>query len=415
MWWVYNILMTILAPVWVPWMLFRAYRRDEKPNWRERMGGYSIPPKGKRPRLWLHAVSVGEVLAATAILQEVRERSPDFEIVLSVTTSSGHQTAREKATGLYDHLVYFPIDVPRFMLSAMQQVRPDVVAIMETELWMNFVWASQVFGARVLLINGRISDRSYPRSQKIRFLYRALLSYVDRCLMQSEIDAERIRDLGARSAEVFGNCKFDQALDGIETDPNRWRVELGLDGRPVVVVGSLRSEEFDFFAEAAWEMEGIQWVVAPRHLEKAGELAEKLPAPPGWRSGGDKMPSSGYLLLDTYGELSQVYAVADVALVGGGFAKLGGQNILQPLAHGKPVLHGPHMQNFRDVAAMSVSAGASRVCETPSELASAIRSLLDSPAERARMGDEARRLVAANVGASARYAAAIQEESRLAK
>ncbi len=219
----YNILLTILAPFWVPWMLLKSYRRKERPNWDERQGRFDLPARGDRHRIWVHTVSVGEFFAATPILRELRKTLPDHEILVSVTTSSGHQAAREAEPGLFDHLVYFPIDVARFQLGAMQQVRPDVVAIMETELWMNFVWAAKTFGARTILINGRISDRSFPRSLKLKFFYQTLLKDVDLCLMQSETDAERILALGARTAKSLGNCKFDQAADGLNADPDEWR------------------------------------------------------------------------------------------------------------------------------------------------------------------------------------------------
>lgn len=408
----YNILLTLLSPIWVPWMWFRARARKEPPHWAERIGDYDLPPAQGRPRVWFHAVSVGEVVAATTILEQLRAVLPTHEIVLSVTTSSGHRTAEEKGAGLFDHLVYFPIDVARFQLAAMQRVRPEVVAIMETELWMNFLWAAKVFDARTLLINGRISDRSFRRSRRVGFFYRALLAKMDRCLMQSEEDARRIRELGATNPEVFGNCKFDQALKGLDADPAHWRTELGLDPtRPVIVVGSIRAEEFSFLAEAIEAVgHGPQWVIAPRHLEKADDLAQTLGDTCARRSKGDK--GSDRLILDSYGELDLVYAVADVAIVGGGFANLGGQNLLQPLAHGKPVLHGPSMQNFRDVAAMAERAGATRVCATPGELAGAVKQLLTDPATRAKMGAAAAELVRANAGASRRYAEAIAAEAR---
>jgi 3-deoxy-D-manno-octulosonic-acid transferase len=407
----YNLLLTILAPLWVPWMLLRSRSRDEAPNWNERTGNLSLEPRKDRKRVWFHAVSVGEVVAAMPILRELRETLPDHEILLSVTTSSGHRTAREAPAGLYDHLVYFPIDVARFQLAAMQRVQPAVVAIMETELWMNFLWAAKTFDAQTVLVNGRISDRSFPRSMKIRFFYRTLLEHMDRCLMQTERDAERIQALGARSAEVFGNCKFDQAAQGLEADPAEWRARLGLrDDLPVVVVGSTRGEmEERFVLDALAEVgfDRLQVVHAPRHLERVPALAaeaERRGARVGRRSLEEMAP---YLLLDTYGELGFVYSVADVVIVGGGFDRLGGQNLVQPLAHGKPVLHGPNMQNFRDAAESAVAAGASLVCATPEELAANLERLLGDPEERRTRGEAAKALVQASLGASRRYAEAI--------
>lgn len=415
----YNILITLFSPIWVPWMWLRTRARKEKPNWAERYGNYPITPRKDRKRIWFHAVSVGEVIAAMPILQELRTLVKDHEIVLTVTTSSGHQTAREKAEGLYDHLVYFPIDIARFQLAAMQRVQPSVVAVMETELWMNFLWAAKVFDARTLLINGRISDRSFPRSKKVKFFYKALLSQMDRCLMQTEKDAIRIKELGAPVTEVLGNCKFDQALAGADANPAEWREKLGLAADlSTVVIGSTRGEMEERFVLDALEilgLEGIQVVHAPRHVERAPELASQARSRFGSAGLRSQNATSRYLLLDTFGELDKVYSVADLVVIGGGFDTLGGQNLVQPLAHGKPVLHGPNMQNFREIAGASVDAGASIVCSTPQELADRIRELLADPAKRAAMGAAATRLVRSNAGASKRYAQAIAEEARAFK
>lgn len=409
----YNLLLTVLSPVWATWMWIRASRRAEPPNWKERFGDYDIQPRKDHKRIWVHAVSVGEVVAAMPILKELRALLPDFEITLSVTTSSGHRTAREQAGALYDKLVYFPIDVTRFQLAAMQHVQPAVIAIMETELWMNFLWAAKVFDARTLLINGRISDRSYKPG--LRFYYSALLKHMDRCLMQTETDAERIKALGAATAEVFGNSKIDQASGAVQADPEFWRRELKLPaGKPVVVVGSTRGEEEERFVVQA--LKGAGWdkfavVHAPRHLERVPALIKELEAEginPTLRSNGG---AGQYIILDSYGELDQVYSVADVVIIGGGFADLGGQNIIQPLAHGKPVLHGPHMQNFRDVTEEADKAGAAVVCRHPGNLAGALIGILEDEATRERMGEAARRLLLKSTGASKRYAQAIAEET----
>lgn len=412
----YNILITLFSPIWVPWMWLRTRARKEQPNWNERFGNYEIKPRKDRKRVWVHAVSVGEVVAVMPILERVRKELPDHEIVLTVTTSSGHQTAREKAVGLYDSLFYFPIDVARFQLAAMQRVQPSLAVVMETELWMNFLWAAKVFDARTLLVNGRISDRSFRRSRRVAFFYRALLRQMDRCLMQSEKDAARIRDLGASGVEVLGNCKFDQALAGLDADPAEWRQKLGLkDGVPVLVIGSTRGEvEERFVLDAIQEigLGDLQVVHAPRHMERVPALADEVTKRFGTAALRSKSESGSYLLLDTYGELDKVYAVADLVVIGGGFDNLGGQNLVQPLAHGKPVLHGPHMQNFREVAAAAVDAGASLVCSTTAELASAIRELMADPQKRAVMGTAAAALVKRNSGASDRYARTIADEAK---
>ena len=407
----YNLLLTLAAPFWVPWMLWRAHKRGEKPNWRERQGDYreSIPKRGEKPRLWVHTVSVGEFVAAQPLLRALREELPQHEIVLSVTTSSGHQTAREASEGLYDHLVYLPIDVARFTLSAMQRVRPDALIVLETELWMNLFWAAKAFDAKTFVVNARLSDRSFPRARKLGFFYRALLAMVDRVLAQSETDAGRFRELGAGVVEAVGNLKFDQALEGLD-DATDWRRELGLDERPVVVVGSLRAEEFPEFASVIAGARAKQWIVAPRHVERTDELLESVRRVQvdGYTIGRRSQGTAGDLtVLDTYGELARVYAVADVAVVGGTFQKVGMQNPIQPLAWGKPVLHGPYTQNFRDVADLAARVGAAIVCSGADDLDRRIDDLLADPARRAQMGEAARRLVEANRGAAKRMAKAI--------
>lgn len=413
----YNVLLTLTSPIWGLWMWWRTRQRKEAPNWSERCGRYTIPKPGKKKRVWIHAVSVGEVVAALPILQELRSRKNVPEIVLSVTTSSGHETARERAKDFYDHLIYFPIDVLRFQMSAVQTVRPDVVAIMETELWFNFLWSADVFGARRMLINGRISDRSFPRSMKVRGYYAAMLRYMNRCLMQTPIDAERIQALGAPSAEVFGNTKFDQGVDG-KGNLGKLVADLGLTVDPSVsrvVVGSLRHEEFEMLAPAirSWVQAGVQVVVAPRHVERAAALRDALGGSAPLRSANEAL-ANHLLILDSYGELNTLYGWADVVVIGGGFANLGGQNLIQPLAQGKPVVAGLHMQNFRDTTQQARAVGAIVQCDA-SQVGATVQGLLSDPQRRLAMGAAGQKVVQDNLGASRRYADAILAEADLSE
>ncbi|MBL8048568.1 MAG: 3-deoxy-D-manno-octulosonic acid transferase [Chthonomonas sp.] len=403
---VYGLLQMLLAPIWVPWMLLRARRRGGQMNWQERTGKLAINLDMKRPRLWFHAVSVGEVIAAKPILREIRNLNPDVQIVLSVTTTSGHDTAKTQAEGLYDHLVFFPIDIARFVLIALLKVKPHAVAIMETELWMNFLAVAKNLRAHTMLINGRISNRSYPRSMKLRFFYNSLLENMDECLMQTATDAERIQALGARSAEVLGNSKFDEALPSGRTR-DEWRQELGIPGDAlVIVVGSSRGEDEERIildGLSRWRDEA--WIIfAPRHLERADEVAG-LCGSVARRSRGER---GQFLLLDTYGELASIYAAADVAIIGGSFAPYGGQNLIQALGQGAPVLHGPHMDNFQSAAREAIDAGASRRVEASgAALGQALDEILGDAALRKKMGDAGRELVARSAGASLRYATRI--------
>ncbi|MBX3097490.1 MAG: 3-deoxy-D-manno-octulosonic acid transferase [Fimbriimonadaceae bacterium] len=401
---IYNALLILFAPFWGTWMILRARKRQEAPNWGERLGDYRIPKSRENPRLFLHAVSVGEVVAALPILKAVRERLPSVNIVLSVTTSSGHATAREKAEGLFDHLVYAPIDLPRATMNAMLRTQPDVMAFMETELWFNWLWMAKQYDAHTMLINGRISDRSFPRSRSLKFFYKPLLKLMDEVLAQTQTDADRLRVLGAGEPEVIGNCKYDQAAEGTEADPESLRTMYEIQpGEQVIVVGSTRGEEEELLVAGALadpRLSAVRVIWAPRHLERVDAIVSRL-GDVGRRSHGTNRRIT---LLDTYGELSQVYAVADVVVIGGGFAPLGGQNLIQPMAHGKPVLHGPHMMNFRDVSEEARRVSATSVASTPEELAEQLVRLLSNPEQRESMGRAGRELVERHRGASQRYA-----------
>lgn len=410
----YNFLITITFPLWLPWMLLRSSRRKEKPHWKERMGDYKIQRNKDRKRVWIHAVSVGEVMAALPILSMLRKSKENPEIVLTVTTSSGYRTAVEHAAELYDFVFYFPIDVPRFQLSAMQRVQPEVIGIMETELWMNFLWAAKVFEAKTVLLNGRISDRSFPRSMKIRFFYTALLRSMDLCLMQTGTDVERIKALGASNAEVVGNVKFDEAAASVDDSRlAEWREKLCLEpNQMVIVIGSTRgSEEEDLCIEAISKLGNadVRVLHAPRHLERVEELAGKVRQAFGDVALWSKSEVARYTVVDVYGVLSNLYGLADIAIVGGGFENHGGQNLLQPLAHGKPVIHGPHMQNFREAASGASTAGATIVCSNAAELEFALQTLLQDGEQRSRMGTAAQQFVQSHVGAANRYSKRILE------
>ncbi len=408
----YNLLISILAPIWGVWVWLRARRRHEKPIWKERLGEYSFKADKTRRRIWVHAVSVGEVVAAKPILKELRKELPDYEIVLSVTTSSGHQTAREGEEGLYDHLVYFPIDVLRFQVGAMQRVQPAVVAIMETELWFNFLWAARTFESRTMLINGRISDRSFRRSQWVAFFYQTLLPYVDRCLMQDEVSRQRILALGAKSAEVVGSSKFDQASETSSSrEEQRAKYGYGVDDF-VVVVGSTRGPEEEALVIQALADLPVKVLHAPRHLETVEALAESVSQRIGEVALHSQAEWGPYLILDTYGELADAYLAGDVAIVGGGFANFGGQNLIQAFAAGVPVVHGPNMQNFREAAEAGQKVGASIVASNADELRRAVLRLKEDEDLRSKMGQAGQRLVSENLGASRRYAQAIAEEAR---
>jgi 3-deoxy-D-manno-octulosonic-acid transferase len=405
---IYNVLIALLAPFWIPWMISRTRKRQNPPNWEERLGNYSIPAKEDRPRVWVHAVSVGEVVAARPILTALKKLSPTIEVILTTTTSTGHEVARSLLGNTVDNLFYFPIDLSFACKRAIASVKPDVVAIMETELWLNFLHFAKRYGARTLIVNGRVSERSFGNSKKIKFYYKAVLSNIDRCLMQTEQDRDRILLLGAQSAEVIGNSKYDEA----GTTPTKsLREELSVNpNESVIVVGSARGDfEEDFILDALKNIDA-RIIFAPRHVERAAVIVDKAKKRgflPGLRSKAEN--EAKLLILDTYGELPSAYNGATLAIVGGGFDKLGGQNIIQPLAVGCPVICGPNMANFQEPFQDAIQAGALLVAETPAELAGCIQKLLNEPELRNSMAHAAKALIQSRMGASLLYANAIAE------
>lgn len=415
MFWLYNIFLLVTSPIWIPILIVKARRRGPAPIWRELQGNYAIEPRSGGKRVWIHAVSLGEVMAAKVIVAKLAAIAPHLEIVVTSTTSTGLEAAR-KHLGEYATAVFaFPIDVARFQLAALTRVRPSVCVVVETELWMNFLTIAKNMGIRTMVVNGRISPRSFRRSRWIRFFMRAVTAKLDRCLVQTERDAERFAAYGATSLEVMGNAKFDQAALSPSLTPDEWRVELGIPrGFQALVIGSTRSpeeEEFVLSALSKLDLSRTAVVWAPRHPERApailAAVSDAMDATPARRSNGEK---GTFLVLDTVGELAEVYSIADVVVVGGGFGGHGGQNILQPLAHGKPVIHGIHMDNFAEVVAQTTAIGASQMVSSPEELGKAIVDLLEDDSKRQDMGEAARQFVSRNLGASERYAQAIAEE-----
>ncbi|MEO7453319.1 MAG: glycosyltransferase N-terminal domain-containing protein [Fimbriimonadales bacterium] len=409
-WLLYNVLLIASSPIWVPWMLWRASKRKEKPNWQERTGNYEIPRRQDRKRVWVHAVSVGETIAARPILDALQETLPDHEVVLTTTTSTGQSIARGLVGKLTHFVFYFPIDIFRFCVAAMTRVEPAVVVIMETELWLNFLTAAKMTNAKTCLVNGRISERSFTRARCFHWLYRAVFSKVDSAMMQTEADAERARYLGAKNVSVLGNSKYDEAS---EPEAKDWPGILGLGDEKLIVVGSARGEMEERFVIGALRGIDARIVFAPRHPERAESvlaMAQHAGFQAGLRSEGED--SSRFLVLDTLGELASLYPYAHVAVIGGGFDNLGGQNLIQPMASGAPVICGPNMKNFREPYEQGVAAGAVITATTAAELNAGILRVLSDPALRAEMSAVGKRLVEGNTGASRRYAEAITELAR---
>jgi 3-deoxy-D-manno-octulosonic-acid transferase len=396
-----------------PYFLYRSLREPGfGESLVERLAGARVEASGGRS-IWIHAVSVGEVVAAGILVPRLKEAFPGTRLVLSVTTPTGRRVAEERLSGV-DQVLYCPLDLAFILRKMMGRLRPLALVVIETEIWPNLLREARRAGAVTLLVNGRISDRSFPGYLRIRIFLKRYLREIDRFLMQSETYAKRIEEMGASKdrVRVAGSLKFDAVPDGAAPISAR----LTPKGRPVLVAGSTLDPEerilFSVFERLRTEVPALFLVLAPRHaprFDAVSELAVSSGLRVARRSRGDDAEKADVLLLDTLGELASVYAEADYAFVGGSLAPWGGHNIIEPASWGKPVLFGPHMQNFADVARIFLEAGAAIQVEDEAQLESALRELLSSRERCEELSRKALAVVAENRGAAARTVAALKE------
>ena len=374
--------------------------------------------------IWVHAVSVGEALTARALVGDLKAQYPRFRVFLSTTTMAGQQVARRNMPGV-DGVFYFPFDLGFIVERTLAVVKPRLFVMMETEIWPNLLRSCRRKDIRTVVVNGRISARSYPRYRLIRPLFRRVLADIDHFCVQSEETARRLRDLGADAERisVTGSLKFDSlqppGAAAHESPAHRvLRFFRMPPGRPVIVAGStLRGEEaavLRVFQRLRAAAGNPLLIVAPRHPERFGEV-ERLAREEGFQTARrselpiDSEPHAEVVVLDTIGELAQLYRVATVVFVGGSLVDAGGHNILEPAVFGKPIIFGPHMQNFREIAEAFLVSGAAVQVRSEAELSEALRRLLADAARRAGLGAAASAVVEANRGAKAKTLAIIAD------
>lgn len=415
---IYNLLLLISLPaaiVYYMWRIFVTKKSNE--SWRENLG--ALPRLDGRPPdrklIWLHAVSVGEVVASLPVQDELRGLLPDAIILVTTITQTGNAIARKSAQST-DAVGYFPLDYPIFVNRALNRVKPDVIVMMEGEFWPNFLATAKCKGIPIVLANGSISDRTMRRSRRWGWLMSWAVSSIDYCCMQTEIGADRVRALGARpeSVRVFGSTKFDQEGGELSDEAvQALRADLGLpDGAPVFVAGSTNPGEEEPVLTAFQQMrvgnDGLRLIIAPRQIERADEiqtLAESLGLKCAKRSKKESFAEDcDVLLLDTFGELAAVYAVGEITFVGGTLIPKGGHSIIQPVLQGKPVFFGPYTFKTADTAEAAISAGVGFEVRDASELGAGARALLSDADRRAEMAASCRRLVSENRGAAGRCA-----------
>lgn len=419
----YSLAMLVLAVILLPRFLYQALRHGKYVDGlAQRLGVLPVSFNlDGDSSIWIHAVSVGEALTARALLPELRRQYPDLKIFLSTTTMTGQQIARERLTGV-DAVFYFPFDLPPFVNRTLRLVRPKLFIMMETEIWPNLLRACRREGARTLMVNGRISSRSYPRYRMVRGFFRTVLSDVDRFCMQSEESARRIIDIGADPARVTvtGSLKFESLeVPGATMGRGAGRVLRYFrvpDSRPVLVAASTLKGEDEHvlaaFAAVRRVSPSALLIIAPRKPERFDEVValargEGLRVLRRTELTVDAAPDADVVVLDTIGELAHLFQVATVVFVGGSLVDAGGHNILEPAVHGKAIVFGPSMSNFAEIAQAFVDGAAAVQVSAASGLADTWVRLVQDGDARARLGAAARAMVESNRGATPRTLSAV--------
>lgn len=433
MYWLYSALLLITLVLSAPWWLWQMLQHGKyRAGWSERLG--SVPKRLRtheaEPTIWIHAVSVGEVLAITQLVTELQAQLRDYRIVVSTTTDTGQKLARQRFGE--ENVFRAPLDLPWAVQSFLDALRPRMLVLAESEFWPNLLHSAHEGGAVVAVVNARVSDRSLPRYLRFRWLFTRVLANVDLLLTQSEEDERRLVAIGAHPERVHvgGNLKFEVRPPARGEIHGRLAEAIQRDSiGPVIVAGStLEGEEamvVDAFRAVRERYTQSMMILAPRHPERFDSVAtllgssglayvrrsQLLDIPLVSPAGMSDAPEGsslvgGVLLLDSIGELANVYELADLAFIGGSLVPKGGHNVLEPAYFGVPILVGPHTENFRDIVDIFRRADALRVV-TPGTLVNVMLGLLGNVEERERLGRNAQDVMHAQQGATRRTAEAL--------
>jgi 3-deoxy-D-manno-octulosonic-acid transferase len=419
---VYSALLFVYFLTALPSTAYGVWRRGKAVgSLPERIGRLPVAVNpDRRPSIWVHAVSVGEALAARPLLQALRSAYPEHRLIMSTTTATGQRVARG-FDGEVDAVCYAPFDFPPFVNHALDRIAPELLLVVDTEIWPNLLRACRRRGVGTAIVNGRLSDRSFRRYRLVRRCMRRVLADVGHVCAQTDEWARRFVAIGAESARVTvtGSLKFD-AVAGSSPGPGADGAE-GVGGpravfafarnRPVVIAAStLRGEEqpvLRAFARVRQVASDALLVIAPRHperFEEARVLAERAGYRVAMRSDLDpgRDPGTDVVILNTLGELGRLFDIASAVFVGGSLVPAGGHNLIEPAASGRAIVVGPHMENFADVAREFVSRGAAIQVRDADALEEVLAALMRDGARRGRLGRAARAIVDANRGATRR-------------
>jgi len=413
---IYNILTIVLVMLATPVFIIRLIREEGFGQRLRQSFGFlpwtDMEAVMHKDCIWLHAASVGEIVAASPIVKEMRRQFPDKPILVSVVTATGYSMAQRIITDV-DHIIFFPLDLPGISYYVVKRIRPSVFLLVETELWPNFLKVARNFSIPVMMVNGRISDKSVGRYRYLHSVLKSMLETVDTFCMQSATDAQYIVRLGAdpKRVVVTGNTKFDQSYTNVTpSEQQRIRGEMGLaKDIPILVAGSThRGEEEILFAALQKVQQAFpqaKLVIAPRDIMRVDELisvADSFGFVAKRRTLLLKNPSLDHdvVFLDTIGELGKIYSIGTIIYVGGSLVVRGGHNILEPAAHGKPILVGPHMFNFKDTYTLFSNRQACITVDGAITLAERIVYILNNEEVQCRMSQETLAIIDENRGAA---------------
>ena len=422
----YSVATLVVLVALSPYFLYQALRHNKYVGSLKQRLGY-LPVSfnlDADESIWIHAVSVGEVLAARPLIAELRRRYPKLRLFLSTTTRTGQELARRSVSDV-DGVFYFPFDWAFAVRRTLAVVKPRLFLMVETEIWPNLLRECRRRGVKTVMVNGRISYRSFPRYRLVRPLFRRVLADIDRFCVQGEETGRRLVQLGADPTRitVTGSLKFDALEPAAMPGRGRERVLRFFrlsPNRPVLVAGSTQRGEEDPVIRAFNRVRATAaganalLIIAARHPERFAEV-ERLCRDDGISTIRrselpiDREPRVDAVVLDTIGELAQLYQLATAVFVGGSLVAAGGHNILEPAAYGKPIVFGPHMENFAEIAEAFLANDAAIQVRTERELEDTAVALMSDPVRRARLGAAARALVEANRGARDRTLAVIAD------
>jgi 3-deoxy-D-manno-octulosonic-acid transferase len=400
------------------WLVRMATQGKYREGLWDRLGRVPRRLRASDPRqtIWVHAVSVGEVLAASRLVKELSTRLPQYRILLSTTTRTGQRLAKERAGA--SHAFYFPLDFPWIVKRYLRVLDPVLVVLVETELWPNLLSACRRSQIPVALVNGRISDRSLPRYMRLRRLWKGILAGISILLAQSEEDVKRLKAIGAPAGRVWftGNLKYDVRSAEPATITNVLREKLAPGTRVLVCGSTLEGEEeilLNAFHELLKTIPDCVMILAPRHPERFGRVAgllknrnESYVRRSNWMKRPVKIKPGTVVLLDSIGELASVYALASVAFVGGSLVPAGGHNPLEPAQFAVPVVMGTHYANFRAVIDTLVEAEALKLATTEN-LLPMLQNLLSDPEAANALGVRALEVFHRQAGATGRTITAL--------